>query len=201
MNFDLKKIIKSVFLCIAFFLVVIFFSKNTFAEYEGITDEERDRIAKSQSAIEKITSERKRIQSTINNIKSLRNDTQKYIEELDKNLEMLTDELNNTLILIDGKQIEIDNTNIVLEDTKNKEAKQYSDMKLRIKFFYEKGETSIFESILTGKNLEDILTKAEYIQSITDYDRKKLNELVDIKNQIIIIENQLPDLLHWDNLQ
>ncbi|MBR1454972.1 MAG: peptidoglycan DD-metalloendopeptidase family protein, partial [Lachnospiraceae bacterium] len=49
----------------------------------------------------------------------------------------------------------------------------------------------IFESILTGKNLEDILTKAEYIQSITDYDRKKLNELVDIKNQIIIIENQL----------
>ena len=57
MNFDLKKIIKSVFLCIAFFLVVIFFSKNTFAEYEGITDEERDRIAKSQSAIEKITSE------------------------------------------------------------------------------------------------------------------------------------------------
>lgn len=191
MNFDLKKIIKSVFLCIAFFLVVIFFSKNTFAEYEGITDEERDRIAKSQSAIEKITSERKRIQSTINNIKSLRNDTQKYIEELDKNLEMLTDELNNTLILIDGKQIEIDNTNIVLEDTKNKEAKQYSDMKLRIKFFYEKGETSIFESILTGKNLEDILTKAEYIQSITDYDRKKLNELVDIKNQIIIIENQL----------
>lgn len=191
MNFDLKKIIKSVFLCIAFFLVVIFFSKNTFAEYEGITDEERDRIAKSQSAIEKITSERKRIQSTINNIKSLRNDTQKYIEELDKNLEMLTDELNNTLILIDGKQIEIDNTNIVLEDTKNKEAKQYSDMKLRIKFFYEKGETSILESILTGKNLEDILTKAEYIQSITDYDRKKLNELVDIKNQIIIIENQL----------
>ena len=191
MNFDLKKIIKSVFLCITFFLVVIFFSKNTFAEYEGITDEERDRIAKSQSAIEKITSERKRIQSTINNIKSLRNDTQKYIEELDKNLELLTDELNNTLILIDGKQIEIDNTNIVLEDTKNKEAKQYSDMKLRIKFFYEKGETSIFESILTGKNLEDILTKAEYIQSITDYDRKKLNELVDIKNQIIIIENQL----------
>ena len=187
----LNKNIKIFSLYILIILFAVLFSLNSFAEYEGITDEEKARIEKSQSAIDRISAERKRIQNTINNIKNLRNDTQKYIEELDKNLEALTDELNNTLILIDSKQIEIDNTNYVLEDTKNKEAKQYEDMKLRIKFFYEKGETSIFESILTGDNLEDVLTKAEYIQSITDYDRKKLNELVDIKNQIILIENQL----------
>ena len=182
------RIIKKLFIILIF---VFLFVSYAFAEYEGITDEERNRIAKSQSAIERITAERKRIQNTINNIKKLKNDTQKYIEELDKNLELLTDELNNTLLQIDIKQIDIDNTNIVLENTKDKEKKQYEDMKLRIKFFYEKGDTSILESILEGNNLEDILTKAEYIQNITDYDRKKLNELIDIKNQIIIIENQL----------
>ena len=182
------RIIKKLFIILIF---VFLFVSYAFAEYEGITDEERNRIAKSQSAIERITAERKRIQNTINNIKKLKNDTQKYIEELDKNLELLTDELNNTLLQIDIKQIDIDNTNIVLENTKEKEKKQYEDMKLRIKFFYEKGDTSILESILEGNNLEDILTKAEYIQNITDYDRKKLNELIDIKNQIIIIENQL----------
>lgn len=184
----IRKNIKKTIIAILFILVCI---SHVFAEYEGITDEERNRIAKSQSAIDRIAAERKRIQNTINNIKKLKNDTQTYIEELDKNLELLTDELNNTLFQIDVKQVDIDNTNIVLENTKEKEKKQYEDMKLRIKFFYEKGDTSILESILAGNNLEDILTKAEYIQNITDYDRKKLNELIDIKNQIIIIENQL----------
>lgn len=184
----LKRFTKRIFFLLIFVFILVLY---TFAEYEGITDEERSRIAKSQSAIDRISAERKRIQNTINNIKKLKNDTQKYIEELDKNLELLTDELNNTLLQIDIKQVDIDNTNIVLENTKDKEEKQYEDMKLRIKFFYEKGDTSILESILAGNNLEDILTKAEYIQNITDYDRKKLNELIDIKNQIIIIENQL----------
>ena len=184
----LKRFTKRIFFLLIFVFILVLY---TFAEYEGITDEERSRIAKSQSAIDRISAERKRIQNTINNIKKLKNDTQQYIEELDKNLELLTDELNNTLLQIDIKQVDIDNTNIVLENTKEKEEKQYEDMKLRIKFFYEKGDTSILESILAGNNLEDILTKAEYIQNITDYDRKKLNELIDIKNQIIIIENQL----------
>ena len=171
--------------------MIFFTSFYTFAEYEGITDEERTRIENSQSAIARINSEKKKVQATIENIKKLKDDTQKYIEELDKTLETLTTELNNTLLKIDIKQIDIDNTNIVLEETKTKEAKQYSDMKQRIKFFYEKGDTSLFEEIIVSKSIEDALTKAEYIQSITDYDRKKLNDLIDIKNQIIQIENQL----------
>ena len=187
MNIIIKRLVR--FILFAVFILVM--TSLSFAVDEGMTDDERVRIDKSQDAISRIENEKKRIQSTINNLKNLKNDTQKYIEELDKNLEALTDELNNTLIAIDNKQIEIDNTNIVLEETKNKEEKQYHDMKLRIKFFYEKGDTSFVESILSGDNLEDILTKAEYIQSITEYDRKKLNELVDIKNQIIIIEHQL----------
>ena len=163
----------------------------SFAEDEGMTDEERLRIEKSQSAIEKINENKKKIQNTIRNLNSLKNDTQKFIEEFDKNLEALVDELNQTLANIDLKQEEINITNNELEIAKAKEEQQYNDMKLRIKFFYEKGETSLLENILSGDNLEDILTKAEYIQSITEYDRSKLNELVTIKNDIIIFENQL----------
>ena len=165
----MKKIYKKIVFCIVFALLL---ANYTYAEYDGITDEERIRISNSQSAIDRIASERKKVQSTIENLKKLKNDTQLYIEELDKSLEVLTNELNNTLLLIDLKQIDIDNTNIVLEDTKQKEIKQYKEMKLRIKFFYEKGDTSILESILTGDNIEDMLTKAEYMQSVTDYDRK-----------------------------
>ena len=186
----MKKFTKIIYL----FIICSLFFHTFFISYGNnneATDEEKARLAKSQSVIEKINADKKKIQSTINTLNSLKNDTQKYIEELDKNLEMLVDELNATLLNIDLKQEEINKTNDELELAKKSEEKQYSDMKLRIKFFYEKGETSILESILSGNNLEDILTKAEYIQNITEYDRKKLNELVHTKNQIIIFENQL----------
>ena len=171
-------------------LVLLIFCFNVYSD-DGMTEEERQRIINSQNTIEKINQNKKKIENTIKNLNSLKNDTQKFIEELDKNLEMLVDELNKTLLDIDNKQVEIDITNEELEKAKTKEEKQYSDMKLRIKFFYEKGESSLLENILSGDNLEDILTRAEYIQNITDYDRKKLNELVEIKNSIIIFENQL----------
>ena len=171
-------------------LLLVFFNFTVYSD-DGMTEEERQRILNSQNTIEKINQSKKKIESTIKNLNALKNDTQKYIEELDKNLELLVDELNKTLQDIDNKQIEIDITDQELENAKTKEEKQYSDMKLRIKFFYEKGETSLLENILSGDNLEDILTRAEYIQSIIDYDRKKLNELVEMKNSIIIFENQL----------
>ena len=186
MRINIKKIF-------AIFLIVLCAFSTSFVSFaeDGMTEEEKSRLAKSQSIIDKINADKKRIQSTIKNLNALKNDTQKYIEELDKNLEILTDELNKTLADIEIKQIEINMTNEELEKARTKEEQQYSDMKLRIKFFYEKGESSLLENILSGDNLEDILTKAEYIQSITNYDRKKLNELVEIKNFIIEFEQQL----------
>ena len=182
--------IKKSILYISIIIFVLIFPIFSFSD-DGMTEEERQRILNSQNNIEKINENKKKVENTIKRLNSLKNDTQKYIEELDKNLEMLVDELNKTLLDIDNKQIEINITNDEINNAKVKEEKQYNDMKLRIKFFYEKGDTSLLENILSGDNLEDILTKAEYIQSITDYDRKKLNELVEIKNRIIIFENQL----------
>ena len=186
----INKIYKKIILYLFFILFVLIFPIVSFSD-DGMTEEERQRILNSQNNIEKINDNKKKVENTIKRLNSLKNDTQKYIEELDKNLEMLVDELNKTLEDIDNKQIEINITNDEIDKAKEKEEKQYNDMKLRIKFFYEKGDTSLLENILSGDNLEDILTKAEYIQSITDYDRKKLNELVEIKNRIIIFENQL----------
>ena len=177
-----------------FIILLIIIAYNlSFITYsdDGMTEEEKLRILTSQNNIDKINESKKKVENTIKNLNLLKNNTQKYIEELDKNLELLINELNKTLVDIDNKQIEINITNDEIDKAKIKEEKQYNDMKLRIKFFYEKGETSLLENILSGDNLEDILTKAEYIQSITDYDRKKLNELVEIKNSIILFENQL----------
>ncbi|MCQ2609677.1 MAG: peptidoglycan DD-metalloendopeptidase family protein, partial [Lachnospiraceae bacterium] len=177
---------KSLSIILAICIVVSYISIPAFA-----TDQEMQRISDANKKIDEIAKKKQQVQNTISKLNNLKNNTQKYIEELDKTLENLTIELNNTLDNIETKQTEIDKNTELLELTKKSEEKQYADMKTRIKFFYEKGDTSVLESILKGNNLSDILTKAEYIQSITDYDREKLDKLVETKNQIIEIEHRL----------
>ena len=183
-----NKYIKFILLCGVLLNLSIF---NSYASSEGATDDELKKMESSKGQISNIQAAQKRVKNTISSLQKLKDDTQKYIEELDKNLNQLTDELNNTLISIDVKQAEIDVTNELLDVARKDEEKQYHDMKLRIRFFYENDNSSILESILTGKNLQDILTKNEYLNNLTEYDRKKLNQLVETKEKIIEFEKQL----------
>ena len=170
-------------------LILILILSNSVRIYA--TDEELSKISGYQETLKKINEQKKKVQDAIKNLKSLKNDTEKYIKELDTQLEQLVTELNNTIDKIENLQIQIDETKKNLEIAEANEHKQYEDMKTRIKFFYEQGDVHALESILNGNNLSDILTKAEYITSITEYDRKKLNELVEIKNKISNLKEQL----------
>ena len=51
---------------------------------------------------------------------------------------------------------------------------QYDDMKLRIKYMYEAGNDSAFETLVTSDDFTDLLSKAEYVQNVHSYDRKQL---------------------------
>ena len=155
------------------------------------TSDEIEKINSSQALIRKINEQKKQVQKTIKNLNQLKNDTEKFIKELDMSLEQLVTELNLTIEAIDMKQNEIDITNQDLLIAKTNEEKQYEDMKKRIVFFYERDNTSMLENIMEGNNLVDALTRAEYIQNITDYDRNKLNQLIETKNQISELEEKL----------
>ena len=186
----MSKILKKLFV---FIFIINTSLINVYASPEGATDDELKKMEQSKDQISNIQASQKKVKNTIAALNKLKNDTQKYIEELDKSLAELTEELNQTIINIEIKQTEIDLTNQNLEIAKADEQKQYHDMKLRIKFFYENDNSSILESILSGKNLQDILTKAEYLRNLTDYDRQKLNELIFIKEKIIEFERILQE--------
>ena len=186
----MKLKIKKIFSFLLIILVLYYNTFNVYAE-DGATQDELNRISTSQDNIKKIQESKKQMQNVIKKLNTLKNDMKQYIEALDKELEQLIDELNNTIENIDLKQIEINMTNENLELAKKDEEKQYNDMKLRIKYFYERDYKTILESILSGKSLKDLLTKAEYVQNITDYDRKKLDDLIMIKNLIAEYEEKL----------
>ena len=74
-----------------------------------------------------------------------------------------------------------------------KEAKLYEDMKNRIKYMYEGGQTNTMSMLLAAENFSDFLNKAEYASMIHAYDRRKLLELQETQEEIQALKTSLEE--------
>lgn len=59
---------------------------------------------------------------------------------------------------------------------KNEEA-QYGDMKVRIQYIYENDSETLLALILSAEDMSDFVNKVDFVQTLSDYDRKMLEEL------------------------
>ena len=81
----------------------------------------------------------------------------------------------------------------ILKAAEEKEEQQYEDMKLRIKYMYEKGDASMLVSLIESDSFADLVNKAEYIQNVHTYDRKMLDEYVETTRKIDNLKTTLED--------
>lgn len=71
-----------------------------------------------------------------------------------------------------------------LKLAQDNEQKQYDDMKTRIKFLYENGNTSLLELLFSADSMTDFLNKADFIENISDYDKDMLDKLSAVRKDI-----------------
>ncbi len=98
------------------------------------------------------------------------------------------DELEDDLV---KKGEEIIQATDDLDAAEKKEEQQYQDMKLRIKYMYEEGDTSAIEAIFTSTDFSDLINKAEYVQNVHEYDRDKLDEYVETVHEVETLKGTL----------
>ena len=77
---------------------------------------------------------------------------------------------------IGEKETQIEETTVEYEAALATEQEQYESMKLRVKFMYEKGETTYLQLLLESQSLSDMVNKADYFEKLYAYDRKMLEE-------------------------
>ncbi len=135
---------------------------------------------KQQEMEEKV----KEMQAAIKELEGLKGDAEKYVKAMDEKLAEVTKRVVEINEKITDKQAEIDEINVVLDEQQKDIDSQYESMKLRIRFMYENGQTEYMDMILGSKSIGDFLSKAEYISSITEYDRDMLQKMKDTKAQI-----------------
>lgn len=111
-------------------------------------------------------------------------DLEKQSASLQKELEGINSEIVEMGTEIANIELQIESTNnsiIITEEQlsiiMNNESEQYEEMKSRIKYMYENGSSSLIDLLCSAESIADFVNKADFIGSISDYDRSQLDAL------------------------
>ena len=130
-------------------------------------------------------------------------DLQSQLAGINQDLLKISDEISDTQMRVTIVNSEILRSEDELTISQQNEDQQYENMKSRIKYMYENGNSSMLELLFSAESMSDLLNKADFIQNISQYDRDMLNELqnihADIENQKMALQNQQASLNNLEN--
>ena len=163
------------------------------ASTEKVTEDAASTKSLQEAQDEKAQLEKalKEAQSTIEDLKDSKGDIESKVTELNQQLIDISARITDLENQLTAKSEDIQETKDELAGAKEREAQQYADMKVRIQFMYENGQTSCLEALLSSRNISEFLNSADYIAQIQSYDRQKLTEYQDTVESIVNLEAQL----------
>ena len=129
----------------------------------------------------------------VSNLQNSKNAAQSEVDSLQSELQTLIEKMSKLEddLVSTGQQITQAQDDLTVAE--EKEHQQYEDMKKRIKYMYEEGNSTAIETLISAENFSDLLNKAEYVQNVHSYDRKQLQEYIDTKQQIADLKAQLEE--------
>lgn len=173
--------ILSLVLCSAFFAFSGIHDVPAYAgTLSGISNasikEKQNQIAESQKKKQQLQSNitnAKKIKKELENLKASVSD---YITKLDAEVAQLEENIEEYKGLITEKEGEIEVITGELNEAIEVENNQYESMKKRIKFMYECGDSFALELMVNASSFGDFLSKANYVEKLSEYSQKKLDE-------------------------
>ena len=137
----------------------------------------------------------------VDELKDQKQQVESEVSSLQSELNTLITKLNDLEWQLIKKGEEIIEAEGQLKVAEEKEKQQYEDMKLRIKYFYESGDTSAVEMFMEAGSISEMLSKAEYAQKMQTYDRNMLKsygetvqEVKDLKSSLEKEQSELQSL-------
>lgn len=149
---------------------------------------EESNLSEAQQEKKTLENDLQKAKELIDSLKGSKEDIQSEVEKLDKQLNEISGKVKELESQLSKKRQEIADTESALNKTKEQEKKQYRNMKKRIQFMYENGQTSYVEMLLSADSFTDFLNAVEYITQISQYDRKMLKEYQNM--QVTIADTQ-----------
>lgn len=149
---------------------------------------EESNLSEAQQEKKTLENDLQKAKELIDSLKGSKEDIQSEVEKLDKQLNEISGKVKELESQLSKKRQEIADTESALNKAKEQEKKQLRNMKKRIQFMYENGQTSYVEMLLSADSFTDFLNAVEYITQISQYDRKMLKEYQNM--QVTIADTQ-----------
>ena len=156
-------------------------------ELDRLEDERQQTLDASDDMKNSITS----VQQDINSLQAEKNTIQSYINQLDKKMSTLASEISKFEEQIEEKITDIEETKEELEEAKIACDEQYESMKMRIQFIYENPSASLIEMLCSSDNIAEFINRADYVASMSNYDRDMMDKLIATKEEIALKEETL----------
>ena len=157
-------------------------------------------IRQKEEEISRAKEEKKTLQNGLTNVKELKKeletskaDLANYVAELDADLSDIQEKINELKTLIEEKEGQIVEKTEELEEALEVQQAQYEAMKSRIKFMYEKGDMLYLELVFVADSFGEMLNKADYIEMLSSYDRKMLDEYVAYAEYVALCKEGLEE--------
>lgn len=152
------------------------------------TKQDVEEAKKKASSLEE---EKKKVEAVLKDLEGLKSDAAAYVKKLDGEVAELDGELEELSRQITAKEADIEEAGRQLAEAKNTEQNQYASMKLRIKYMYERGNTSLLDLVFESGDLAQLMNRVEYIQKISEYDKQKMDEYVATRELVAAHERTL----------
>lgn len=136
-----------------------------------------------------------------NALNQVNNQLSQYEAERDEYLSYLDDQKSEMMNLmkdiaynehaISEKEDAISNASTDLEEAALARDEQYEAMMVRIQYMYENGNENYLEMLLGSQDFTDLLNRAEYVDSLYEYDSAMLTNYEKLVSDIQVMRNTL----------
>ena len=141
--------------------------------------------------INKLEEEQENSRQELENLKNDNAYLTGQLSQLNSQLSTLAQELTELSDKQQQTEQDILNTEQELLAARQEEEAQYANMKKRIRYFYESGDASWLEVLLSASDFADFLNRTQYMESMYSYDREMLMEYRQLKEDIAARETRL----------
>lgn len=179
-------------------LLIFFLSACTLSVSVGATEETRHQLEQAEEERNNTQNQLDATEENLDNLNEQRNSLQGTLSNLNTELSQVSSNLSDLETRIADKEAEIEDINnqidianqeladaIAVKDT------QYETMKLQIKFMYEKSDYLFLEMAFSAGSFAEFLNRADYIEQLSAYQAKTLQEYKDIQATIEAKEAEL----------
>lgn len=175
---------KKKMICIVLTLVISL--SQIMPAYAATISELKKQLADTQNQLNAINGQAAGLEGKKDAVEEEIDELDGILVELMSSISLLQEEIEEKKEQIVQVQEELDAA-IIREET------QYESMKKRIKFMYEKGNSTYAQLLFEAKSISDMMNKADYIEKLYAYDRKLLIRYQETRQEVADLKEALEE--------